>query len=161
MKALDVSEATMPLIELLVSLNGKVSEGQEAFVEISAELQRCQHELQEANSRLSEAETKADSLPSPELVAELEAKNSQLEEKCDLLRKEIKRQRETFQRDRALQGLSSTSATQEDGGVNLRSAAGVIFERDMLSLANQQSQRDNEIRRLRVQLQILRRRMRR
>ncbi|EKG07154.1 MYH7B protein, putative [Trypanosoma cruzi] len=155
MKALDVSEATMPLIELLVSLNGKVSEGQEAFVEISAELQRCQHELQEANSRLSEAETKADSLPSPELVAELEAKNSQLEEKCDLLRKEIKRQRETFQRDRALQGLSSTSATQEDGGVNLRSAAGVIFERDMLSLANQQSQRDNEIRRLRVQLQSL------
>ncbi|RNC40565.1 putative MYH7B protein [Trypanosoma cruzi] len=155
MKALDVSEATMSLIELLVSLNGKVSEGQKAFVEISAELQRCQHELQEANSRLSEAETKADSLPSPELVAELEAKNSQLEEKCDLLRKEIKRQREAFQRDRALQGLSSTSATQEDGGINLRSAAGVVFERDMLSLANQQSQRDNEIRRLRVQLQSL------
>ncbi|KAF5223962.1 GRIP domain [Trypanosoma cruzi] len=155
MKALDVSEATMPLIELLVSLNGKVSEGQKAFVEISAELQRCQHELQEANSRLSEAETKVGSLPSPELVAELEAKNSQLEEKCDLLRKEIKRQREAFQRDRALQGLSSTSATQEDGGVNLRSAAGVVFERDMLSLANQQSQRDNEIRRLRVQLQSL------
>ncbi|ORC88617.1 putative MYH7B protein, partial [Trypanosoma theileri] len=105
-------------------------------------------------TQLHDAEEKCAAAAAPEVVTELEQRNAQLEEKCELLRKEIKRQREAFQREKAQQDIS-TAGTREEGRATLRAAAGGVFEKDMLSLATQQSQRDNEIRQLRAQLQTL------
>ncbi|RNF04350.1 putative MYH7B protein, partial [Trypanosoma conorhini] len=151
---LDVRYASVPLVEVVASLFKELSETRREFDQASAELLCCRRDFEEVTTRLSEVEGRVESSVSPAVVTELEARNSQLEEKCELLRREMKRQREAFQREKAQQSISASSAVQE-GGATLRAMAGGVFEKDMLSLANQQSQRDNEIRRLRVQLQAL------
>ncbi|RNE96796.1 putative MYH7B protein, partial [Trypanosoma rangeli] len=155
LKLLDVKYATLPLVEVLALLTKDVSGARMELDEATAELHCCQQELAEVTANLTEAEGKVASSPPPGLLAELEARNSHLEEKCELLRREIKRQREAFQREKAQESIYSLSAMQEEGGATPRAVAGGVFERDMLLLANQQSQRDNEIRQLRVQLQAL------
>ncbi|KEG12262.1 putative MYH7B protein [Trypanosoma grayi] len=146
-------EGINSVVELLTAMDGKVSALQVDLDELQKELQRCQKELEEALGRLHEAEQNVSLSAPPNVVAELELRNSQLEEKCELLRKEIKRQREAFQREKGQQDLSVASPpTRTTGGAALRAASGGVFEKDMLSLATQQSQRDNEMRHLRAQL---------
>ncbi|CBH17695.1 hypothetical protein, conserved [Trypanosoma brucei gambiense DAL972] len=147
------ADSILQVFELICSsIEGVRSERDVA----AAELDKSRQMISDARSQLALLEAKCSSLVSPDVVAGLEARNIQLEEKCELLRREIKRQREAFQRERDLQESMVATAPLQ-GVAAARVPSDGVFERGMLSLAAQQSQRDNEIRQLQANVQALER----
>nr|CCC95338.1 unnamed protein product [Trypanosoma congolense IL3000] len=118
------------------------------------ELEDVRCEVCGIKSQLREMEAKCSSLVSRDVVAELESRNQQLDAKCELLRKELRRQREAFQREKSQQGFVMPSSHPGGTGEGYVTG-GDAFERDMLSLAAQQSQRDTEIRQMRTHIDKL------
>ncbi|CCW60462.1 unnamed protein product [Phytomonas sp. EM1] len=120
--------------------------------ELQKELQKCEEEFEALKKQSEEV---SNMVHQDELNKLLEL-NRQLEERCELLRKEVKRQREAFHRDRAHHELASvlvsTHKDSKETEFALRAAAGGVFEKDMLSLAATQSQRDNEIKFMRMKI---------
>ncbi|CCW67658.1 unnamed protein product [Phytomonas sp. Hart1] len=120
-------------------------------------LERANAALEKAlQARTQELDALAREMVHPDEVDRLEKSNKQLEERCELLRKEVKRQREQSHRDRAFQELSSGLVGIPKDSIEtesaLRAAASGVLERDMLSLATTQSQRDQELRIMRIKI---------
>lgn len=142
----DQTHAKVELSTLLESMSKLQSE-------VAAERDRCLR----AEEELRKTQKNSVDVDSYTLIQEV---NQQLEQRCELLRKEFKRQRDIYQRERDQTTRSTSSAkVHNDDGSELRStlraAAEGVFETGMLSLAELQSQRDNELKTMRSQMQIL------
>ncbi|KAH8609453.1 GRIP domain [Trypanosoma vivax] len=120
-----------------------------------SDLKCCQEELQKSRDRISELEsTCCRSLPDTDNDWQL--RNAQLEEKCELLREELERQREFIQRNRASHDTSSLVACL-DGTTTPSCCLDAGENSDNVPPSRQQAMTESDVRQLRVKLDALER----
>ncbi|KPA76890.1 hypothetical protein ABB37_07282 [Leptomonas pyrrhocoris] len=109
----------------------------------------------EADARIASLKSEAaNSSAQEERIREVEAENTELKTRCDLLRKELQRQREAVHRERAQQhdaaGAESPASTSAESASAvqsvLRAAAGGITDRDVASFVSSQGSQDGLVR---------------
>jgi chromosome segregation ATPase len=153
----EISDLKLKLAEL-EAIKAIVEDSHTSYAQRIDQLsQRFEERILESEERCSELELKLDALSREKCG--LEGQVRLHEERCELLRAELKRQREAFSKERTSTVSGATAKSTPSTGDNqvgpvLRAAAGG-FETDMMSLAAQQSSRDVEIRRLQQRIALL------
>ncbi|KPI85540.1 hypothetical protein ABL78_5421 [Leptomonas seymouri] len=165
------------LVALMEAASAAAAKDKGSLKEAVSARQRCEAEvatLKEAEAvliaRCSEADSRIAALESDAVKASqddslrlVEAENTELKTRCDLLRRELQRQREAVHRERAQQvdssgGESPASPSTESASAvqsALRAAAGGITERDLASFVGRPDSQGGPMRSSKAKLEQL------